>query len=183
MPLRDHRSKGGGIPARGIDYRNFYGCCGTHPPDLSLRARSLRANRTCKVAPLQGSANQGHNVTVSRSEDFPMPTSAHQACIDACIRCAQACENCHDACLQEKDVAKMAECIRLDKDCSEICWTAAAFMSRGSRFMQDLCRVCAEICEACGAECRKHKMDHCQQCADACDRCAEECRRMAGAAA
>ena len=112
-----------------------------------------------------------------------MPTSIDQACLDACIRCAAACENCHNACLQEKDVAKMAACIRLDKDCSEICWTTAAFMSRGSSFMQELCRVCAEICEACGAECRKHKMDHCQTCADACDRCAQECRRMAGAAA
>lgn len=77
----------------------------------------------------------------------------------------------------------MAECIRLDKDCAEICWTAAGMMSRGSQFAQDICRICAEICEACAAECGKHKADHCQQCAEACRKCAEECRRMAGAAA
>ena len=77
----------------------------------------------------------------------------------------------------------MADCIRLDNDCAESCWTAAAFMSRSSQFAQEICRVCAEICEACGAECRKHKMDHCQKCADACEACAEECRQMAGAAA
>jgi hypothetical protein len=76
----------------------------------------------------------------------------------------------------------MAECIRLDKDCAEICWLAAAYMSRGSQFLRDICRICAEICEACGAECRKHQAEHCQRCAEACEQCAQECRSMAGAA-
>ena len=106
-----------------------------------------------------------------------------QSCIAACIECAQECEHCASACLQERDVAKMAACIRLDRDCAEACWGAAAFMSRGSQFAQELCRVCAEVCEACGTECRKHKVDHCQRCADACERCAEECRKMSGVAA
>ena len=107
----------------------------------------------------------------------------HQSCIEACIRCAQECEHCASTCLREADVKKMAECIRLDDDCGSICWSAAAFMSRGSQFAEEICRVCAEICDACGAECRKHKVDHCQTCAEACERCAEECRRMAGVAA
>ena len=85
--------------------------------------------------------------------------------------------------MSERDVAKMAECIRLDKDCAEACWLAAGFMSRGSQFAQELCKVCVDICEACSHECRKHKMDHCQRCADACERCAEECRSMAQMAA
>lgn len=105
----------------------------------------------------------------------------HQSCIDACIQCAQECEHCAHACLGEQDVKKMAECIRLDKDCAEVCWSAAGFMSRGSQFVQQICAVCADICEACATQCRKHKMDHCQRCADACERCAEECRQMAGA--
>lgn len=109
-----------------------------------------------------------------------MPTSAMQACLDACIRCALACENCHNACLQEKDIDKMAGCIRLDKDCSEMCWTAAGFMGRGSQFATAVCRTLAEICDACAAECGKHEMQHCQECAEACRKCAEECRRMAG---
>jgi hypothetical protein len=112
-----------------------------------------------------------------------MAHQQHQSCIEACTACAQECEHCADACLRESNVGKMAECIRLDRDCAEACWGAAAFMSRGSQFAQDFCRVCAEICEACGAECRKYKMDHCQRCADACERCAEECRKMAGVAA
>jgi hypothetical protein len=106
-----------------------------------------------------------------------------RGCIEACVRCAQACEHCASACLSERDVAKMAECIRLDRDCAEICFAATAWMSRGSRFAQDICRICADVCDACGAECRKHQMNHCQQCADACEQCAEECRRMAGVSA
>jgi hypothetical protein len=106
----------------------------------------------------------------------------HQPCIDACVRCAQECEHCAEACLGERDVARMAECVRLDKDCAAICWTAAGYLSRGSRFAGDICRVCAEVCDACGAECEKFQADHCQRCAEACRRCAEECRRMTAAA-
>lgn len=106
-----------------------------------------------------------------------------KSCIDACVRCAEACEHCASACLAEGEVKKMAECIRLDRDCAESCWTAAAFMSRGSQFANELCQVCAEICDACGSECEKHKMGHCQDCAAACRECAQECRSMAGAAA
>ena len=67
-----------------------------------------------------------------------MTHQQYQSCIEACVACAQECEHCGDACLSEQDVAKMAECIRLDRDCAEICWAAAAYMSRGSRFMQDM---------------------------------------------
>lgn len=105
----------------------------------------------------------------------------HHSCIEACVNCAQECEHCANACLDERDVKAMAECIRLDKDCAEICWTAAAYMSRGSQFSQQVCTVCADICDACAAECRKHKVEHCERCAEACENCAEECRRMAGA--
>ena len=105
--------------------------------------------------------------------------TAMQSCIDACMACAQACEHCANACLKEKDVAMMAECIRLDRDCADICWTSAAWMSRDSQFAGQLCRVCADVCQACGAECGKHKHDHCQKCAAACRDCAEACRKMA----
>ncbi len=112
-----------------------------------------------------------------------MSHEQYQSCIEACVACAQACEHCANACLGEKDVAKMAECIRHDRDCAEICWLASAWMSRGSQFAEELCRVCADVCDACGRTCRQHKMDHCQACADACEQCAEACRRMAGVAA
>jgi hypothetical protein len=76
----------------------------------------------------------------------------------------------------------MVECIRLDRDCAAICWTAVSFMSWGSRFVQDICRVCADICDACADECERHEQEHCQRCAEACRHCAEECRKMTAAA-
>jgi hypothetical protein len=103
----------------------------------------------------------------------------HESSINACVRCAQECEHCADACLNEPDVKEMAECIRLDRDCAQICWAAAGYLSRGSEFMNDICRVCAEVCSACGAECERHVYEHCQPCAEACRRCAEACRTMA----
>jgi len=106
-----------------------------------------------------------------------------QSCIDACVSCAQECERCAEACLEEKDIRSLAECMRLDRDCADMCWTAAGLMSRSSHFAHDACRVCAEICDTCAGECAKHEMDHCQRCAEACRTCAEECRRMAAAAA
>jgi len=124
------------------------------------------------------------SVPVSRpfpEGDFPMAHHEHRSCIDACVECAQECEHCADACLSEPDVSRMAECIRLDRDCAEICWAAAGYMSRGSHFLNDVCRVCADVCDACAAECEKHEADHCRRCAEACHPCAEECRRMAGA--
>jgi hypothetical protein len=110
-----------------------------------------------------------------------MAHEQHRSCIEACVRCAEECEHCATACLGERDVARMAECIRHDRDCAPICWTAAAFMSRGSHFMYDLCRVCADVCEACAAECEQHEEEHCQRCAIACQHCAAECRRLATA--
>lgn len=108
-----------------------------------------------------------------------MSHEEHQACVEACFRCAEACEHCAIACLAEPDVAKMAECIRLDRDCADVCLLAAVYMCRDSRYVKQICGFCAEVCEACGAECAKHPHGHCQECAEACRRCAEECRKMA----
>ena len=99
--------------------------------------------------------------------------------IEACYKCATACDHCSTACLQEPDPAKMADCIRADLDCADICRLAAAAMARGSEHAKQICRLCADICEACGELCAKHEPDHCQECARACKSCADECRKMA----
>jgi hypothetical protein len=101
-----------------------------------------------------------------------------QECIDACISCAVVCERCANDCLYERDASAMAECVRLDRDCAAICWTAAGFLSRGSRFMDDICRQCAIICEACADECARHEYEHCMICARAARKCAVACREM-----
>jgi hypothetical protein len=107
----------------------------------------------------------------------------YHACIEACVECWLACEMCAEACLHESDVKRMVECIRLDRDCAEVCQAAVRLMVRGGELAPAFCRVCAEICDACAEECERHEAEHCQVCAAACRRCAEECRKMAGALA
>lgn len=110
-------------------------------------------------------------------------SAEYKACIEACAACLVACEMCADACLDEKQVAKLVACIRLDRDCAEVCATAVRTMSRGGPLAQEICRLCADACDRCAEECERHaKMhEHCRLCAEACRRCAEECRSMAGA--
>ncbi|WP_082341237.1 four-helix bundle copper-binding protein [Sporosarcina globispora] len=91
----------------------------------------------------------------------------------------KACNVCYDACLGEEDVKMMADCIRLDRECADICTFAAKSMQSNSQFAKGICTLCADICEACGKECNNHDYGHCQKCAEACFKCAEECRKMA----
>lgn len=73
----------------------------------------------------------------------------------------------------------MKECIRLDRECADICAFTAQAMSMNSSYAKELCRICAEVCEACGNECKKHEHEHYQRCAEACFSCAKACRAMA----
>jgi len=79
------------------------------------------------------------------------------------------------------DVKMMAGCVRLDRDCGDVCTLAARLLMRGSDLHPQDCQLCAEACERCAEECEKHAAhhDHCQQCAEACRACAETCRSMA----
>jgi hypothetical protein len=106
----------------------------------------------------------------------------YRSCIDACVRCAEACEECAAACLEEPDMIHMADCARRGRDGAELCWLAAAFLSRGSPFAQVVCAACADVCAACGLACEKYETGPCLRCAEACRRCAEECRRLSAPA-
>ncbi|WP_428864442.1 four-helix bundle copper-binding protein [Clostridium sediminicola] len=72
----------------------------------------------------------------------------------------------------------MTRCIKLDRDCANICVLAAQFMGRDSEFSKQLCSLCAQICKACGEACANFSQDHCKNCADICNRCASECETM-----
>ncbi|MBU1819886.1 MAG: four-helix bundle copper-binding protein [Bacteroidetes bacterium] len=63
-----------------------------------------------------------------------MINTKFQSCMEACQECAVACSQCLDACLEEDNVKKMAECIRLDRDCANICHTSVAFMASNSQY-------------------------------------------------
>lgn len=102
----------------------------------------------------------------------------YNECIKACLECIEACNNCFDSCLNEKEVASMVHCIRLDRECADICALAVKAMQTNSPFALQICQLCADICQACGEECGKHSHEHCQKCAAACFKCAEACRKM-----
>lgn len=102
----------------------------------------------------------------------------HQNCIDLCVKCAQICQECLTMCLQEEDVKSRINCIKTLQDCSEICSTAACFMSRESSNAIEICNACADICNTCATECGMFEDQHCKSCADVCKQCASECRNM-----
>jgi hypothetical protein len=92
--------------------------------------------------------------------------------------CAVACNICFDACLDQQELNNLTLCIRLNRDCADICLTTVGYISRGSRQLTHLLRACEEIAEACAAECAKHNYEHCQVCEKACRSCADACRSV-----
>ncbi|QPH37673.1 four-helix bundle copper-binding protein [Pedobacter endophyticus] len=109
-----------------------------------------------------------------------MENRNNNALIQTLLDCALACEYCASSCLQEDDVKMMADCIKLDRDCSDICMLAARLLQRDSNIARQYLLLCEEICRACAAECAKHEHEHCKQCAEACQKCAEACHANHG---
>jgi hypothetical protein len=74
----------------------------------------------------------------------------------------------------------MVRCIRMCRDCADICVLAGAWMSRLSTLSDELCGLCAEVCDVCAEACEQHAHHHelCGPCARECRRCAEACRQM-----
>ncbi len=72
----------------------------------------------------------------------------------------------------------MVACIKLCRDCADVCGLCTQFMARDSDHVANACSLCAKICQACADECAKHKMDHCKACAAICQKCADECKKM-----
>lgn len=102
----------------------------------------------------------------------------NEGLLNALTHCAAVCNHCFTACLDEADVKMLARCIKLDRDCADVCMLAASLIARGSEHGRHLLKECAEICNACAAECEKHAamgMAHCKECAEACRACAQAC--------
>lgn len=97
--------------------------------------------------------------------------------IESLQNCITTCEKCADACLQEDNLHKMVGCIKLDRDCANICTTALCLLVRDSNYTQSIIELCEQICAECAVECEKHIHDHCKECAKACHRCKEQCRK------
>lgn len=100
--------------------------------------------------------------------------NSKEALIKMLYECAAACQKCITGCLNE-DANMMADCIRTDLDCADVCITTATLLARDSVHGKHLLSECIEICKACATECEKHDHQHCKDCAEACRRCIEAC--------
>lgn len=103
-------------------------------------------------------------------------TKTLEPLMDTVLECQKACNNCFDACLKEDDVKMMAECIRSDRECADMCSIVLDFAQRDSKILPELLQACIKSCEVCADECEKHDHDHCQECAKACRACAKVCK-------
>lgn len=65
-------------------------------------------------------------------------------CIDACLTCAQACTACADAGLSEDMVTDLTKCIRTDLDCSDVCTSSGAVLSRHTGYDAEVTRAASE---------------------------------------
>ena len=104
-----------------------------------------------------------------------MAHQKHQDLINKLSNCVSACEHCADACLTEG--GDMTDCIRIDRDCADVCALALKAVARDSKHASKIVELCADLCEQCAEECAKHDHDYCQECAKACRECAEACRQ------
>ncbi len=96
--------------------------------------------------------------------------------IKALSQCVAACEFCATSCLNEPKVKDLSKCIRLDRDCADICSLAIKFLSRNSERATSIVELCVVLCAACAEECERHDHDHCIECAEACRHCEQSCR-------
>ena len=119
------------------------------------------------VIPTPGSGNLKARLRKDHAKKINMK-SQQSKLLEILAECADACNTCSTACLAEQDVKAMADCIKLDMDCAQICQLTAAFISRNSDHAKHLMKACSKICKKCAEECSRHKVEHCRQCAEAC---------------
>lgn len=101
--------------------------------------------------------------------------------LDELMKCIAACETCADACLSEDNPATMADCIRINRHCADVCSTVARFVARDSQYIGAALQNCIIICNDCADTCSQHHHDHCQKCAEVCRNCVELCQEYTGA--
>lgn len=99
-----------------------------------------------------------------------------QEIIQTLSECVHACEYCANACLEEDNVKEMADCIKADLDCGDICNLGMRFLSRNSINSDSVIGICIDLCHQCAEECEKHDHAHCLECARACRECEKRCR-------
>src|ERR1051325_3791013 len=89
--------------------------------------------------------------------------------------CVAECNHCFNACLNEKDITMLSRCIKLNRECADICQITVSILARGSEHAQLFLKLCATMCSLCAEECIRHSHEHCQICANTCKKCANAC--------
>ena len=105
--------------------------------------------------------------------------------IDAASACAIVCTSCASACLSED--MDMAQCVRDDLDCADLCEATARHLARlnasDKQLTLSILATCIEACVQCAASCKEHAEhhEHCKLCAQACRRCEDACQALVDA--
>lgn len=123
------------------------------------------------------------NEEVSMQHTTRSLTETQKQCIAVSASCAHTCETCSNDMIgmgQHDDHDLMVRCIRLCRDCADVCMLTAQWLSRFSSWSEEMCRLCANVCEQCADVCEQHASQHplCGQCAEECRRCAALCQEM-----
>jgi hypothetical protein len=102
----------------------------------------------------------------------------NQKMIDSLYFCAAQCVHCYNGCQMEKGNTGLDGCMKINKDCEDICRLTAQVLERNSENASSFLKLCGEICEKCADECEKHKdKEQCVKCAEACRKCAAFCQQ------
>ena len=105
--------------------------------------------------------------------------------IDAASACAVVCTACASACLSED--MDMAQCVRDDLDCADLCEVTARHLARlndgDKQLTLSILATCIEACVQCAGSCAAHAdhHEHCKLCAEACQRCEQACQALVDA--
>ena len=89
-------------------------------------------------------------------------------CLEACVECMEICNSCADACLGEKQVDSLKHCIRLNRDCADICEATVRILSRLTetdwRLVHGVVEAMVTACNLCAEECERHAdmHEHCR---------------------
>jgi hypothetical protein len=106
--------------------------------------------------------------------------------IAQCMESARLCEKSARICYMLGNTA-LNPCIKLCRDCAEICFLDAKFMLRETPFHFRTSELCGEICDACAIACDQAvstvqgsgmERDLLLACANACRRNSERCGQM-----
>lgn len=100
----------------------------------------------------------------------------YQEIINCLSECIPACEQCAKACFEEEDIKPMVACIKLTKECANICSLGVQLLSGESDLAESYIGLCVDICSKCADECEKHDHEHCKKCAITCRRCERICK-------